>query len=124
MQKGGLYTRFFCAVKVMLKKDEVCEPFYKDKLIIQNTKLYRFTSDSILLSRFARAKVGDNVADFCSGSGVIGFHFLCLNPQIRSLTFFEMQKELAEMYQWASRRLANLFMWNLERIRNAGESEK
>ena len=104
MQKGGLYTRFFCAVKVMLKKDEVCEPFYKDKLIIQNTKLYRFTSDSILLSRFARAKVGDNVADFCSGSGVVGFHFLCLNPAISSLTLFEMQEELADI----SRRTAEL----------------
>ncbi len=81
----------------MLKDGEVLEEFFGDKKIIQNVNLYRFTSDSILLSRFARAKVGDNVADFCSGSGVIGFHFLCLNPQIRSLTFFEMQKELAEM---------------------------
>lgn len=104
MQKGGLYTRFFCAVKVMLKKDEVCEPFYKDKLIIQNTKLYRFTSDSILLSRFARAKVGDNVADFCSGSGVVGFHFLCLNPAISSLTLFEMQEELADISRRTDRK--------------------
>lgn len=76
---------------------EVLESFYEDKKIIQNTKLYRFTSDSILLSRFARAKKGDKVADFCSGSGVVGFHFLCLNSCISSLDLFEMQASLAQM---------------------------
>lgn len=88
----------------MLKDGEVLEEFFEDKKIIQNISLYRFTSDSVLLSRFARAKVGDVVADFCSGSGVVGFHFLCLNPQIKSLTLFEMQQELADM----SRRTAEL----------------
>ena len=83
----------------MLKDGEVTEEFFGDKKIIQNVNLYRFTSDSILLSRFARAKFKDDVADFCSGSGVIGFHFLCLNPQIKSLTLFEMQASLADMSQ-------------------------
>lgn len=87
-----------------LKDGEVLEEFFEDKKIIQNTKLYHFTSDSILLSRFARAKVRDNVADFCSGSGVVGFHFLCLNPHISGLTLFEMQESLADM----SRRTAQL----------------
>ncbi len=84
---------------VNLNPGEVLEEFFGDKKIIQNVSLYRFTSDSILLSRFARAKAGDAVADFCSGSGVVGFHFLCLNPIIKSLTLFEMQPELAEMSQ-------------------------
>lgn len=88
----------------MLKEGEVLEEFFEDKKIIQNVNLYRFTSDSILLSRFARAKAGDNVADFCSGSGVVGFHFLCLNPHISRLTLFEMQESLADM----SRRTALL----------------
>ncbi len=88
----------------MLKDGEVLEEFFQDKKIIQNVNLYRFTSDSILLSRFARAKYGDKVADFCSGSGVVGFHFLCLNPQISSLTLFEMQQNLADM----SRRTAEM----------------
>ena len=52
----------------VLKENEVLEEFFEDKKIIQNTKLYRFTSDSVLLSRFARFKYGDRVADFCSGS--------------------------------------------------------
>ena len=80
-----------------LKDGEVLESFFEDKKIIQNVNLYRFTSDSILLSRFARAKKGDKVADFCSGSGVVGFHFLCLNPITESLDLFEMQPALAEM---------------------------
>ena len=63
-----------------LKENEVLEEFFEDKKIIQNTGLYRFTSDSILLSKFVRFKSGDKVADFCAGSGVVGFHFLCLNP--------------------------------------------
>lgn len=90
--------------KELLKEGEVLEEFFEDKKIIQNVGLYRFTSDSILLSRFARAKAGDRVADFCSGSGVVGFHFLCLNRQIASLTLFEMQESLADM----SRRTAEL----------------
>ena len=99
----------------MLKDGEVLEEFFEDKKIIQNVNLYRFTSDSILLSRFARAKVKDRVADFCSGSGVVGFHFLCLNPQISSLTLFEMQQSLADM----SRRTAGLngFLCNVENCR-------
>jgi tRNA1(Val) A37 N6-methylase TrmN6 len=82
---------------MQLKENEVLEELYNDKKIIQNTQLYRFTSDSILLSRFARAKYRDNVADFCAGSGIVGLHFACLNPHISTLTLFEMQKELSDM---------------------------
>jgi len=89
---------------------EVLEEFFGDKKIIQNVNLYRFTSDSILLSKFARAKFRDDVADFCSGSGVVGFHFLCINPQINSLTLFEMQQKLADM----SRRTAEMNNFNCQ----------
>ena len=47
---------------VTLNPGEVLEELFGDKKIIQNKELYRFTSDSILLSRFARAKAGDKVA--------------------------------------------------------------
>ena len=80
-----------------LNDGEVFEELFDDKKIIQNASLYRFTSDSILLSRFARAKHGDVVADFCSGCGIVGLHFLCLNPHIASVTLFEMQPALADM---------------------------
>ena len=82
---------------VQLKEGEVLEELFADKKIIQNVNLYRFTSYSILLSRFARAKAGDVVADFCSGSGIVGLHFLCLNAHISGGTLFEMQPDLADM---------------------------
>lgn len=97
---------------MQLKDGERAETLFNDKIIIQNEALYRFTSDSILLSRFARAKKGDIVADFCAGSGVVGFHFLCLNPQISSLTLFELQPALADM----ARRTAAINGFNAEVI--------
>ena len=80
-----------------LKQGEALEELFGDKKIIQNVSLYRFTSDSILLSRFAKAKKGDTVADFCAGCGAVGYHFLCLNPSIKCLTLFELQPALADM---------------------------
>ncbi len=69
-----------------------------DYKIIQDTDLYRFTSDAVLLSRFQRAKKGERVADFCAGSGIVGLHFYAENEEnVSSVTLFEMQKELADM---------------------------
>lgn len=82
---------------MQLKDNETLEVLFGEKMIIQNKSLYRFTSDSILLSRFARAKYGDVVADFCAGSGAVGFHFACLNPQIKGLMLFELQSSLCDM---------------------------
>jgi len=90
-------------VEIQLKENEALEELFGDKKIIQNVSLYRFTSDSILLSRFARAKKGDTVADFCAGCGAVGYHFLCLNPVISSLTLFELQSTLADMAERTAR---------------------
>ncbi len=66
--------------------------------VYQDTGLYCFTSDSILLSKFAIAKKGDIVADFCAGSGVVGFNFYGLNSEkIKSVTLFELQKPLFDL---------------------------
>ena len=43
-----------------------------------------------------------------------------LKGNICRICVTDSEKELAEMYQWASRRLANLFMWNLERFAMPG----
>ena len=76
------------------------------RVIYQDTRLYRFTSDSVLLSRFARAKKGDNVADFCSGCGVVAFHFYLVNgggtdesgvTQGMRFTLFELQERLNDL---------------------------
>ena len=66
--------------------------------VYQDNSLYTFTSDSILLSKFARVKKGDVVADFCSGSGIVGLNFYALNSAlVKSVTLFEMQKPLFDL---------------------------
>ena len=86
---------------VQLGEYEVLEDMMIDGLkIVQDTRLYRFTSDSVLLSRFAKAKKKDVVADFCAGSGIVAFHFYALNKhKLHDLQFtlFEMQEELSAL---------------------------
>ncbi|MBQ8291003.1 MAG: methyltransferase [Clostridia bacterium] len=71
-----------------------------DLKIVQDTRLYRFTSDSVLLSKFAKAKNGDKVADFCAGSGIVAYHFYALNKEkVKNLSFtlFELQEPLINL---------------------------
>lgn len=80
---------------------EVEEDLMLDGLkIVQDKRYYRFTSDSILLSRFASVKKGERVADFCAGSGIVGLHYYGLNKnRVKSVTLFELQDELANLAQ-------------------------
>ena len=66
--------------------------------IVQDTELYRFTSDSVLLARFVKAKAGEQVADFCAGCGIVGLHFFAENTGIRHVTLFELQKEIGRAH--------------------------
>ncbi len=95
----------------MVRHDLSCLSFYEgfnnmerledlqiDNLkIYQDDELYHFTSDSVLLSRFTKVKKEDVVADFCSGSGIVGLHLFALNKTVKSVTFFEMQKSLFDL---------------------------
>lgn len=66
--------------------------------VLQDCDLYRFTSDAVLLAKFARVKANDTVADFCSGSGVIGFYLYGLQPHlIKNVVFFELQQQLFDL---------------------------
>lgn len=65
--------------------------------IYQDDELYKFTSDSVLLSKFASAKRGDVVADFCSGSGIVGLHYYALHKNVKSVDLFEIQKPLCDL---------------------------
>lgn len=68
--------------------------------VYQDDELYTFTSDSVLLSKFAVVKKGDIVADFCAGSGVVGLNLLALNGAlIKTVNFFEMQTPLFNLCQ-------------------------
>lgn len=82
----------------MLNENETLEDLLIDGLkIIQNKTLYRFSSDSVLLSKFASFKNGDTVADFCSGSGIVGIHFYALHRNVKKVYEFELQKCLHEL---------------------------
>ena len=78
---------------------EITEDLMLNNLkIVQDKRYYRFTSDSILLSRFASCKKGERVADFCAGSGIVGLHYYGLNmPRVKSVTLFELQEELCNL---------------------------
>lgn len=86
---------------VTLENCEVAEDMMLDGLkIVQDTRLYRFTSDSVLLSKFVRPKKGEVVADFCAGSGIVGFHFFALNRDKMKNTpvvLFELQEPLINL---------------------------
>ncbi len=87
--------------EIVLQESEVLEDMQMDGLkIVQDKNLYRFTSDSVLLSRFARAKNGDTVADFCAGSGIVAFHFYALQKELKTglrFTLFELQDSLLSL---------------------------
>lgn len=68
----------------------------KDYKIIQSTSLYRFTSDAVLLSHFAK-KGAKNIVDLCSGSGIVSIHYEALNECVEKAVLCEIQKGLAEM---------------------------
>ena len=65
--------------------------------IIQDKTLYRFSSDSVLLSKFASFRKGDVVADFCSGSGIVGIHYYALHKTVKRVYEFELQKCLSDL---------------------------
>lgn len=66
--------------------------------VIQSKTLYRFSSDAILLSRFAEGRRDETVADLCAGSGIVGFHFFALNEEkTKTVDFFELQESLADL---------------------------
>ncbi len=67
--------------------------------IIQNKNLYRFSSDAVLLSKFATFKKGDVVADFCAGSGIVGLHYYALNKDTSRVDGYEIQPELADTFK-------------------------
>ena len=89
--------------------------------ILQDDNGYCFSSDSVLLANFFKAKKGDRVVELCSGSGVISIlgtaktsaeHFDC----------FEIQSELAQMCKESVKinNLTNITVHNTD-LKNAPE---
>ncbi len=64
--------------------------------IYQNSELYTFTSDAVLLAKFAKVKNGETIADLGSGSGIISL-YLAKKADVKKIYAVEIQKKLAEM---------------------------
>ena len=91
-----------------LKRNEKIEDLCLDNLkIIQNTELYRLTSDAVILANFIKAKPNDRLLDLGTGSGVIAILATYKND-LKSTVGVEIQPELAEMAQ------KSVFLNNLE----------
>lgn len=81
----------------LLKTNETLDDLeYNDLKIIQNKFGYKFSTDSVLLANFGKAKQSDVYVDLCSGSSVVAILFLCKN-NIKCGYSIEIQKQLAEM---------------------------
>ncbi len=81
----------------LLKTDERLDDLQLNCLkIIQNKKLYCFTSDAVLLANFVKARKTDKVLDLCSGSGIVG---ILVNEKNKPnhTTLLEIQPELVDM---------------------------
>lgn len=83
--------------EVIIYSDETLDDLLIQGLrIIQKSKGFRFTLDSVLLSHFATLKEGDRVADLGTGTGIIP---LILSTRAKKLKIMgvELQPPLAEM---------------------------
>lgn len=67
---------------------------YNNLFIIQNKEHYNFTTDSVLLANYAKAKPSDVVVDLCSGSGVIGI-LMQAKTNAKHVYLVELQEYLA-----------------------------
>ena len=64
--------------------------------IIQSKDGYKFSTDSVLLANFGKAKASDKYLDLCSGSGVVAILFSWKN-KIKESFVVEIQERLADM---------------------------
>ena len=64
--------------------------------IIQNPDRFCFGMDAVLLSDFAKVKVGDKVLDFCTGTGIVP---ILMEAKTKAASFkaLEIQEDSAEM---------------------------
>jgi tRNA1(Val) A37 N6-methylase TrmN6 len=81
----------------LLKNGETIDDLEFENLkIIQSKFGYKFSTDSVLLANFGKAKQNDVYVDLCSGSSVIAILFLCKN-KIKKGYAVEIQERLADM---------------------------
>ena len=80
-----------------LQTDEMLDDLELDNLmIIQKQSGYKFSTDSVLLANFIKAKPSDIYADLCTGSGIVAILASHKN-KIKKAYGVEIQKEVADM---------------------------
>lgn len=92
------------------------EDLYCNNLkILQDDQEYRFTSDSVLLANFFKARKGDRVVELCSGSGVISI-LGTAKTNAAQFDLFEIQPNLAKMCEESIKmnNLTNIFVHNCD----------
>ncbi len=81
-----------------LMPEERLEDLQNGFHIIQNSAYFPFGTDAVLLAHFAQVKMGERVADFGTGGGIIPILLCARVPGVR-ITGLEVQPELCEMAQ-------------------------
>lgn len=84
-------------MEVSLKQDERIDDLERSDLrIIQDPKRFCFGMDAVLLSGFAKAKEGDEVVDYCTGTGIIPI-LMTAKTKASHFTAVEIQEDSADM---------------------------
>lgn len=71
--------------------------------IWQNSRFFRFGTDGVLLSDFARCKKSEKVIDLCSGTGIVPFMMMA-KGQVETGTALEIQPYLCRLLERSAQR--------------------
>lgn len=93
---------------MILEENESLEDLQFDNLkIIQNKKLYTFTSDSVILANYIKTKASDVVVEIGAGCGVISILVQAKN-KLKKIFSFEIQEKMQNLCK------KNIILNNLE----------
>ena len=77
---------------------EIASKINENFTIFQREDSFKFGTDAVLLSRFARMGKKDVLFDICSGTGAVGF-FCHLNYQPKEIHFVEIDSVMSQLSQ-------------------------
>ena len=105
---------------MVLGDDEKIEDLqFQNLKIIQNKKLYNFTSDSVVLANFVKTRKSDVAVEIGAGCGVISILVQAKNP-LEHVFAFELQNEMVALCEKniALNRLENKITLFHDRVQN------
>ena len=83
----------------IVKENEILDDLQiNDLYIIQKKDGFKFGTDAVLLSDFAKKTKADKIFDLCTGSGIIPL-LLCAKTKASHIAGLEIQTDVAEMAQ-------------------------